>query len=128
MPYYRSTLQGQSTLRRKLKLRANLFTRVAPFFSIIAVLWFSLLNPAGAQDQTPTQVYLQNVPVQDEKLLVVNIVLAEMPDLYGAEVQLRYDPTQMKVRDENSRLEGVQITPGPLLASDARFVATNRAD
>ena len=128
MLYYRSTPQGQSILGRKLELRANLFTRVAPFFSIIAVLWFSLLNPVAAQDQTPTQVYLQNVPVQDEKLLVVNIVLAEIHDLYGAEVQLRYDPAQMKVRDENSRLEGVQITPGPLLASDARFVATNRAD
>jgi tetratricopeptide (TPR) repeat protein len=48
--------------------------------------------------------------------------------MYSADVQLHYDPAQMKVQDENPRLEGVQITPGPLLASDPRFVANNRAD
>jgi hypothetical protein len=87
-----------------------------------------MVIPAAAQANGATRVYLQNVPVEDEKLLVVNIMLAEMQDLYTADIQLRYDPTQLKVRDENPRLEGVQITPGPLLASDARFVATNRAD
>lgn len=130
MRYDQSALQFQEISRQKLNLRANLLSRVWPFFSIITILCFSLvIAPAvWAQTNGPTRVYLQNVPVEDEKLLVVNIALAQIQDLYGADVQLRYDPDRLKVRDENPRLEGVQITPGPLLASDARFVATNRAD
>jgi hypothetical protein len=34
----------------------------------------------------------------------------------------------LKVRDEDPRLDGVQIAPGPLLAFDDRFVAVNRTD
>jgi hypothetical protein len=68
---------------------------------------------------------LQNVPIQDEKLLVVTVLIADVVDLYGAEIQLHYDPARLKVRDENPRLPGIQIAPGPLLAFDNRFVATN---
>ncbi len=75
-----------------------------------------------------TQIQLQNVPIQDEKLLVVNIYLTDLADLYGADVQLRYDPTRLAVRDDNRRLEGIQISPGPLIASDDRFVVTNAAN
>jgi hypothetical protein len=61
-------------------------------------------------------------------LLVVNVHLDNVENLYGAEMQLRYDPTQLKVRDDSRRLEGIQISPGPMLASDDRFVVTNSAD
>jgi hypothetical protein len=78
--------------------------------------------------QAGPQLYLQNVPLQDEKLLVVSLMLRDMADLYGAEVQIRYDPAQLRVRDENPRLPGSQIAPGPLLAFNDRFVATNDVD
>lgn len=97
----------------------------------ISLVWLflTLFWAAGpVRANGPTRLYLQNVPLQDEKLLVVNVELADVADLYGAELQLRYDPVQLRVRDDNPRLEGVQIAPGPLLAFDDRFVATNRAD
>ncbi len=96
------------------------------------ILFWLFLSPFWATGPVwangPTRLYLQNVPLQDEKLLVVNVELADVTDLYGAELQLRYDPAQLRVRDDNPRLEGVQIAPGPLLAFDDRFVATNRVD
>ncbi len=98
---------------------------------IITLLWLILslfLAVRPVQAEGPTRLYLQNVPLQDEKLLVVNVELADVADLYGAELQLRYDPAQLRVRDDNPRLAGVQIAPGPLLAFDDRFVATNRVD
>lgn len=97
----------------------------------IISLWLiltTLFSPWLAQANNEARVYLQNVPLQDEKLLVVNVMLADVVDLYGAEIQLRYDPAQLQVRDDNARLEGVQIAPGPLLAFDDRFVAVNRVD
>ena len=96
--------------------------------TLISVLFTIFFSARPVQADTPARLYLQNVPLQDEKLLVVNVQLADVADLYGAEVQFRYDPAQLRVRDDNPRLEGAQIAPGPLLAFDDRFVATNRAD
>lgn len=94
-------------------------------------LWlilFALFIPWPVQADEPVQLILRNLPLQDDRLLVVTIQLENVTDLYGAEIQLRYDPAQLKVRDEDPRLEGVQIAPGPLLAFDDRFVALNQAD
>ncbi|MCB0209278.1 MAG: hypothetical protein KDJ52_08110 [Anaerolineae bacterium] len=71
---------------------------------------------------------LQNIPLQDEKLLIVNVNLADVSDMYGAELQVRYNPAQLKVRDNDTRLDGIQIKPGPLIAFDNRFVVQNMAD
>ena len=97
----------------------------------VILLWLILATfhrPSPVWADGPARLYLQNVPLQDERLIVVNVQLENVTDLYGAELQLQYDPAQLRVRDDNPRLEGVQITPGPLLAFDDRFVATNQVD
>ncbi len=94
-------------------------------------LWLILLLlvlPWPVQANGPAHLFLQNVPLQDDRLLVITVRLEDVVDLYGAEIQLHYDPAQLKVRDEDPRLEGVQIAPGPLLAFDGRFVAVNNVD
>lgn len=101
------------------------------FYLRVILFWFVLLAlflPWPAQADEPVQLILRNLPLQDDRLLVMTIQLENVADLYGAEIQLRYDSTQLKVRDEDPRLEGVQIAPGPLLAFDDRFVALNEAD
>ncbi|NJN96738.1 MAG: hypothetical protein HC875_22800 [Anaerolineales bacterium] len=101
-----------------------------PFKRILG-LWLVLLPlllPPPALAQEPIQLVLHSLPLQDDRLLVVTVQLENVTDLYGAEIQLRYDPSQLKARDEDPRLEGVQIAPGPLLAFDDRFVALNQAD
>ncbi len=90
------------------------------------ILLAALVAPLHAQ--TGAQLELQNVPIQDEKLLVVNVHLSGVDDLFGAEVQLHYDPARLAVRDDNRRLDGIQISPGPLIAADDRFVVTNTAN
>lgn len=97
-------------------------------FKLMLGLWLIFALPWPVQTQEPTHLYLQNVPLQDDRLLVVTVQLKDVVDLYGAEVQLQFDPAQLKVRDEDPRLDGVQIAPGPLLAFDNRFVAANNAD
>ena len=87
-----------------------------------------LITPALAQSENGAELSLENVAIQDEKLLVVNVYLTNIIDLYGAEVQLKYDPARLRVRDDNRRLDGIQISPGPLIAADDRFVVTNSAN
>jgi hypothetical protein len=98
---------------------------------ILSLILISLLlpfRPAYAQTNGMAEIRLQNVPIQDEKLLVVDVTLADIKDLYGAEIRLKYDPARLRVRDDNRRLEGTQISPGPLIAANARFVVTNLAN
>lgn len=78
--------------------------------------------------QGQARVYLQPVPLQDGRQLVANLMVADVVDLYGVDIQLRYDPNQLRVEDANPRLDGIQIAPGPLLAADERFVVTNKVD
>ena len=98
------------------------------FSGIILALLVVLIPTLSGYAQGQARMYLEPVPLQDERQLVVNLMVADVVDLYGVDVQLRYDPSQLQVEDANPRLEGIQIAPGPLLAADERFVVTNRVD
>jgi hypothetical protein len=84
--------------------------------------------PLSVSAENPTRLSLVAAPLQDEQLLVVDVLVEDVVDLYGAEVQLRYDPTQLRVQDANPRLEGVQVAPGTLLSANERFVVNNNVD
>ena len=86
-----------------------------------------LTSPLSGLAEGPVRVVLQ-AALQDEKRLVVNIQVYDVTDLYGAELQLKYNPAQLQVEDANQRLDGTQIAPGPFLAAEDRFVVTNKVD
>ncbi len=119
-----SRIYSTNDFRQRFVMQPQL-TRLTIIFSLWLLCWAA---PLRAQTANPAQIELQNVPIQDEKLLVVNVYLSGVDNLYGAEVQLHYNPAQLTVRDDNRRLDGVQISPGPIIASDNRFVVTNSAD
>lgn len=96
--------------------------------ALLGVVLAGLWSIPSLQFNNTTRLYLQNVPLQDEKLLIVNVNLADVADLYGAEIQLSYNPAQLKVRDNDPRLDGIQIKPGPIIAFDDRFVVQNIAN
>ncbi len=106
----------------------NVFAKTRPLLGLM--LWLACwLMPLAAQaNDDPARLYLQTVPLQDEKLLVVNVILADVVELYGADFQLQYDPAQFTVQDAVPRLEGVQIAPGSLLEADSRLVVQNIVD
>jgi LysM repeat protein len=56
----------------------------------------------------------------------VEIRLADVTNLVGADVELRFDPAILQVQDADPNANGVQIQPGDFLA--ANFVVTNNAD
>lgn len=97
----------------------------------MAGLWVVVLAcwlPQIVQADEPAHLILQNLPLQDDRLLVMTVQLERVADLYGAEIRLQYDPAQLKVQDADTRVEGVQIAPGPLVAVDDRFIVANNAD
>jgi len=56
----------------------------------------------------------------------IEIQIANVADLAGADVELRFNPAVLQVQDANPATEGVQIQPGTFLQPD--FVVTNEAD
>lgn len=100
-------------------------------FGLVFLLWLTLFLPATATAQGPAQVYLEALPMAEEDFVgtwFVNIIVADVSDLYGVSITLNYDPSQLAVRDSTTDVpEVIQIVPGPLLGS-SRFVATNQAD
>lgn len=56
----------------------------------------------------------------------VDLVLADVRGLYGAEIHLRFDPEALRVIDAAPDTDGVQLEPGTLPAPD--FVVQNEAD
>ncbi len=90
-----------------------------------SLVWFAW--PVYA-DNPEAQLYLQQARFQDDKLLLVNVELKNVVNLYGAEIQLRFDPTKLAVRDADPNLDGVQILPGPLLPPDKRLGAINNVE
>jgi hypothetical protein len=95
---------------------------------ILGLVFATLVGPVWSQTNDGVRLYLQNRALQDEKVLIVDVVVANVTGLFSADIHLTYDPSQLTVRDQNPRLEGVQISPGPVLASDQRFVAQNMVD
>jgi len=80
-----------------------------------------------ASAQEGARVYLQPVDSTDGRL-TVDIIAENVTNMYGAEVQLTYDPAVVSVQDSNPNQEGIQIEAGNLLPADKGFVVANRVN
>jgi hypothetical protein len=64
--------------------------------------------------------------VEPGGLVTASILITDVAGLYGADVRLTFDPTLVQVVDADPAVSGVQVSPGPLLASP--FIALNRVE
>ena len=91
--------------------------------ALLAVLW--LARPAAAA--APTVVLggavLEVAAGQTEPL---SVTVADVQDLYGLEIHLRFDPAVVQVADADPSKDGIQVAAGDFLSAD--FVAQNQAD
>ncbi len=96
--------------------------------SLLVILLFSLAVPALAQERAqvyilpPTEALVTGQPV------TVDVIAEGVSNLYGAEIHVRFDPTMVRLEDADSQQDGIQITPGSLLAPDQGFVVANTSD
>jgi hypothetical protein len=60
--------------------------------------------------------------------LVVDVIAAEVTDLYGVEFRLNYDPAVLSILDAQPDQEGSQIEPGTMLPVEQGFVVLNAVD
>src|SRR5688572_15049500 len=97
------------------------------FASPVGVLaLFVLVSSALAWGET--QVYLSRLDSAAPGTIVVDLMVEDVSDLYGAEFRLKYDPAVLAVLDSQPNQPGVQIEPGQLLPVNQGFVVMNEAN
>jgi LysM repeat protein len=88
------------------------------------------LPPPPPAATTPGGTGVRVVPasqqIEEGGTTTADIFIDNVAGLWGAEVQLQFDPTLVQVQDANLDADGVQIEAGSFLSSDV--VAENKVD
>jgi len=96
--------------------------------SMLVILLFSLAVPALAQERTQVYILPPAEALVTGQPVTVDVIAEGVSNLYGAEIHLSFDPTMVRLEDADPQQDGVQITPGSLLAPDQGFVVVNTSD
>ncbi len=106
---------------RCIKLR-TLILAVALVVAVSGVMAASV----AAQSQAVVKLMPSAVTIDRGQIVDVILRVEGVRDLYGAHIDLRFDPARLAARDADPTTEGVQITLGEFLKPD--FVVANEAD
>jgi hypothetical protein len=79
-----------------------------------------------AQPQAMLKIAPQTLKVRVGQKTTVDLAIDQVSELYGAQIQLRFDPEVLEVVDANLEQEGIQIEPGSFPIPD--FVVQNTAN
>jgi hypothetical protein len=79
-----------------------------------------------AQPQTTIKIVPPDLKVRTGREATIELVVESVSELYGAQVQLGFDPQVLEVVDANASEDGIQIEPGSFPKPD--FVVQNLAD
>jgi len=96
--------------------------------SLLVLLLFGLAVPALAQERTQVYILPPSEAPATGQPVTVDVIAEGVSNLYGAEIHLRFDPTVVRLEDADPQLDGVQLTPGSLLAPNQGFVVANASD
>ena len=91
--------------------------------ALLAVLWLARPAAAAAPTVVLGSAVLEVAAGQTEPL---SVTVADVQDLYGLEIHLRFDPAVVQVADADLGKDGIQVAAGDFLSAD--FVAQNQAD
>jgi hypothetical protein len=109
------TLAGHKSIKKAIWLFAALVVVFLAVLSVVAVA-------RSVASATLTVEPLASTVVVGEST-TVDLVVRDVADLYGVQLQITFDPGKVRVLDADLGAPGVQIDPGTCPAPD--FVVTN---
>ncbi len=100
------------------------------------MLFCSLLLLSGFKNRgyaqeiaTPTlRLLIDNPTPQMDDIITLQVLLESVPAIYGADVQLTFDPATWQVIDEDVATEGVQPAQGDFIEAEKAFILQHQAD
>ncbi len=98
-------------------------------FSIVMLLTiFSLAYTTQLLAQEPANILLKQIDGAAADQMAIEVVIADVADLYGAEIHLRYDPLILRPKDADPNQNSIQVEPGSFLSPEQSFVVANQVD
>ncbi len=96
-------------------------------FLVLAGLWPA---PAQAQTETAARLWIEiaDTAVLPGETVTAVVHVANNTPIYGADIQLTFDPALLVVVDVDAATEGVQAQPGDYLDTGQAFVLRHQVD
>jgi hypothetical protein len=96
------------------------------FFFMLLVLVIPF--PAYAADGGRLRLSASKGNLAVGQEMTVDVLVENAPTIYGADVQVVFDPAYLEVVDADSKTAGIQVTPGSFLDIQKSFVLQHAAD
>jgi hypothetical protein len=96
--------------------------------TIICVLWLVSAMPTSANGEVWVRLSADAVDVTVGEEFTLDVLVENAPEIYGVDVQLKYDQTILEVVDMDAEQDGIQIIPGSFLDPEQSFPLQNEAD
>lgn len=116
-----------------MKRRTRFFRLALSLCWLVGLVGLGLMaasQPAQVHAQSGTTITLSPSAgsVVLNNTIAVDVLVTNYTNLYGADVRLTFDTSKLQVQDDNPFSSGIQVTPGPLLASDSFLNLFNTAN
>jgi len=103
--------------------------RYVSLFVCAVLLCVLIPSPAAAQIPRPSLGFwpgFRFLPVG--QIAEIQVRASAVVNLYGCEVEVRYDPAALEVQDADPNTDGIQVVVGEVFGGRTAFVALNEVD
>lgn len=119
-----------ATAARRLGLLSLLLLLALMGYAVSTSMAGVTAAPVAQTNQTVVSVQPSTQTIGTGDTAIVEIQVADVSDLFGADLTIRFDPAILQVIDANPLVPGVQVEPGAFLdiSGGKGFVVKNEAD
>ena len=96
--------------------------------SLVLTTCLAILSPALAAGESWLRLSANTFDVEVEQEFTIDVLVENAPEVYGADVQLGFDPTVLQVVDADNRTDGVQLSAGSFFDPAQSFFLQNMVD
>jgi hypothetical protein len=98
------------------------------FVLFLTLMLLSISAVAQAADGSQVLLSAQQTVLKAGQQTTVDILIKNAPAIYGADVQVAFDPKILEVVDFDAKQPGIQVAPGTFIDAQKAFFLANQAD
>ena len=101
-----------------------------PLILLFTLMWLmSFANTVAAQDPSPT-LLVENLNLRQGEEQTVQLSVENIPQVYGADIELTFDPQVLEVVDADASKDGIQLQSGDFINPEQEpgFFLQNQVD
>ena len=96
--------------------------------SLVLTTCLAILSPTLAAGESWLRLSANTFDVEMDQEFTIDVLVENAPEVYGADVQLGFDPAVLQVVDADNRTDGVQLSAGSFFDPAQSFFLQNMVD